>query len=186
MRFFDINKRYTEIINGYLAEGYIFNGSTMGGSQGEICSIDLTNGTEIIRVYMNDFSDYLENKEGVEIVVGRCTDDVKPNACTDRTVWISHLEVLSRERYYRLGRYHTDYFGTEADAKTAADRRRARYCNRDHAVETRIDDPKKLAIAKKIARTKLGVKRICNDDLKLFKSRKGYEVIYRDKSYRLH
>lgn len=186
MKFIDINKRYTEIVNGYLSQGYIFNGRTMGGSQGEICSIDLTNNAEIIRVYMKDFSDWRENKEGIEIVVGRCTDDVKPNSCDDRTLWISHLEVLSSERFYRLGRYHNDYFGTEAEAQEATDRRRARYHKRDTAVETRIEDPKKLAVAKKIARSKLGIKRICNDDLKLFKDSRGYEVIYRNKSYRLH
>lgn len=50
MKFIDINREFTAAANSYMAQGYYINAGTMGGSQGEVAHIDLTNGTEIIRV----------------------------------------------------------------------------------------------------------------------------------------
>ena len=55
MKFADINKRYTEIVNEYIAKGYTINTATMSGSQGEIAKIDFTDGTEIIRIRVASF-----------------------------------------------------------------------------------------------------------------------------------
>lgn len=49
MKFIDINREFTAAANSYMAQGYYINAGTMGGSQGEVAHIDLTNGTEIIR-----------------------------------------------------------------------------------------------------------------------------------------
>ena len=78
MTYKDINNRFTQIVAEYIAKGYTFNTSSMGGSQGEIANIDLTNGTEIIRIVVSSFSNWRENLEGVEIAIGRCTDNVRP------------------------------------------------------------------------------------------------------------
>ena len=48
MKFIDINREFTAAANSYMAQGYYINAGTMGGSQGEVAHIDLTNGTEII------------------------------------------------------------------------------------------------------------------------------------------
>ena len=60
MTFAEINRKYTEIISAYLANGYVINAGTMGGSQGEITKVDLTNGQHILRVLIKR---------------GFCTDD---------------------------------------------------------------------------------------------------------------
>ena len=49
MKFIDINREFTAAANSYMAQGYYINAGTMGGSQGEVAHIDLTNGTENIR-----------------------------------------------------------------------------------------------------------------------------------------
>lgn len=188
MKFSDINARYTEIVTGYLANGYCINTATMSGSQGEIANIDLTNGSEIIRILVKDFSDWRENVEGIEIIIGKSTDDVEPNGNNRMrdTIWNSKLEVISTERFYSMDRWGGDYYGTEQEAKQASDLRAERYTNRKINANQYTPSPKAMEVAKKIARTKLGIKRICNDDLKLFKDSKGYLVTYRTKSYRLH
>lgn len=56
--FADINRRYTDIVNDYIQSGYDINTSTMSDSQGEIAKIDLTNGTEIVRILIDDSTDY--------------------------------------------------------------------------------------------------------------------------------
>lgn len=78
MTYEDINNRFTEIVAEYIAKGYTFNTSSMGGSQGEIANIDLTNGKEIIRVVVSSFNNWRESVEGVEISIGKSTDNVRP------------------------------------------------------------------------------------------------------------
>lgn len=68
MKFIDINREFTAAANSYMAQGYYINAGTMGGSQGEVAHIDLTNGTEIIRVLLTTFNNYL-GTEGVELIV---------------------------------------------------------------------------------------------------------------------
>lgn len=46
MKFIDINREFTAAANSYMAQGYYINAGTMGGSQGEVAHIDLTNGTD--------------------------------------------------------------------------------------------------------------------------------------------
>lgn len=43
MKFIDINREFTAAANSYMAQGYYINAGTMGGSQGEVAHIDLTN-----------------------------------------------------------------------------------------------------------------------------------------------
>ena len=72
MKYADINKKYTAIIAEYLANGYTINTRTMGGSQGDYAHIDLTNGTEVIRILVETFHEWGKlSIEGLEIIVGR-------------------------------------------------------------------------------------------------------------------
>ena len=48
----DIRSIYTQKVTELLAQGYQIHPETMSGSQGEIAHIDLTNGSEILRVLM--------------------------------------------------------------------------------------------------------------------------------------
>ena len=70
MTYADINKMFTAEVSKYLARGYHFNTASMSGSQGETAKVDLTNGTEIIRVLLRTFSDGWD-KQGTELFVGR-------------------------------------------------------------------------------------------------------------------
>ena len=56
MKYSDINKMFTTEVNKYLAQGYRFNTASMNGSQSELAKVDLTNGTEIIRIVARTFS----------------------------------------------------------------------------------------------------------------------------------
>lgn len=131
MKFIDINREFTAAANSYMAQGYYINAGTMGGSQGEVAHIDLTNGTEIIRVLLTTFNNYL-GTEGVELIVGRVKDDIKPNQ-EDRwsTVWNERLEVISSKKFYRLNNRAQDgFYGTEEEANAAEEKRFDRYKSR--------------------------------------------------------
>ena len=103
MKYIDINRKYTEIVANYLMSGYTVNTSTMSGSQGEKARIDLTNGTEIIRILVQDnmgrdFSRF------TEIVIGKCTDEnINPNSSNGYgTIWNNQLEVISTFRFRKF------------------------------------------------------------------------------------
>ena len=40
----DVNKEFTNIVNGYLNKGFTISATTMSGTQGEHAKVDLTDG----------------------------------------------------------------------------------------------------------------------------------------------
>ena len=190
MKYADINKRFTEIVAEYIGKGYTINSSSMRGSQGETAKVDLTNGTEIIRIMVNSFNEWDEiSLEGEEIIVGRAQDDIVPHdsGCFN-TIWNGNLEVLSCERFYTIGAHRTskEIYGTKAEAEAVARLRLARYiAKRSDSVTLDLTD-KALEIGKRVVRRVFGVKRICKGDVGVYKSNGVYEVVYRGKIYRLH
>ena len=161
MKFIDINREFTAAANSYMAQGYYINAGTMGGSQGEVAHIDLTNGTEIIRVLLTTFNNYL-GTEGVELIVGRVKDDIKPNQ-EDRwnTVWNERLEVISNKKFYRLNNRAQDgFYGTEEEANAAEEKRFDRYKSR-RSNDSALDVTTKAApMVKKYIHEKFGVRRV--------------------------
>lgn len=196
MIYAEINQRFTEAVTEYLCKGYAVNTSSMSGSQGDIAKIDLTDGNEIVRIFIRRFSNIQEGTEGVEIIVGKSTDNVKPN-CIEQihTLWNGHLEVIRTERFYRVdGNYRRHYYGTKEDAKKAAAIRYERYKRRPIMANGYIvsQQPKflncerSMAIAERLVRRKLGCDCIITSGIKLAKDCNGYFVSYCGKSYRLH
>ena len=127
MKFEGINRKFTAIVAEWIAKGYIINSSSMGGSQGEVAKIDLTDGKEIVRVALIPFgkpcteidgkSYYLH---GIRLVVGKDTDRCVPNtADTWNTCWTSHMEEIESESFYEIGRNRDGdrkWYGTMEEA----------------------------------------------------------------------
>ena len=189
MKYADINKRYTEIVAEYIGKGYTINTASMRGSQGETAKIDMTNGAEIIRVMIDTFSDWENNLEGMEILVGKVTDeDVRHHSNPGwATIWNNRLEILSTERFYKIGedRLHGTFYGSEAEAKAVVVIRRSRYFLRESSRKTENLTDKAMEIAKRIIRREFGIKRICEADITVSKCNGAYTVGYRNKVYRL-
>lgn len=138
MKFESINKKYTEAVAAWMAKGFIINTATMGGSQGEVAHVDLTDGKEIIRVLLGNICvpcERIENRfyhlDGLSLIVGRVTDQITPNSPnTWQTLWNNHLEIVSEERFYEIGRQHRDgskWYGTKEEAIAQQDKNAARY-----------------------------------------------------------
>lgn len=189
MNYADINRRYTEIVGEYLSNGHTINTASMGGSQGETCKVDLTDGNEIIRIMVRTFSDWANCTEGVEIVVGRATDEgMHPhNNSSWGTIWNSNLEVITTERFYKIGedRRHGTFYGSEAEAKAVVAIRRSRYFLRESTRKTENITGKAMEIAKRVIRREFGVKRICENDIMVSKYNGVYTIGYKNKTYRL-
>lgn len=161
MKYADINRRFTEIVAEWLAKGYSINTASMSGSQGETAKIDLTDGKEIVRILVDRFSDYAANVEGVEIIVGKALDaDVRPNNNDNwATLWNNRLEVLQQKRFFKIGesRVSGTQYGTEAEAKAAAELRVKRYIAKDRSCQDKTFTGEAIEIAKRVIRRKFGV-----------------------------
>lgn len=151
MKFEIINRRFTETVSEWLTKGYTINTASMCGSQGEIGKIDLTDGKEVIRILLDTFtmhsarnSEKWYSLEGVKLIVGRVTDPVVPNSeDTWNHIWNNHLEVLSCEEYYQIGRAHRDnskWYGTEAEAIAQQDKSHSRYRARWTSINQTLSD----------------------------------------------
>lgn len=184
MKYIDINKRYTEIVTEYMAKGYTINTASMSGSQGEVAKIDLTDGNDIIRIRIATFSDWEADLDGFEIIVGKSTDNVKPNSNeTFCTIWDSRLEVIHTERFYQIsGSRRHDYYGTKEEAERASKVRRERYIQKCTESKKFEASPKAMEIAKRIVHRKMGYIRINASKVEIRKGKKGYIVSYNGKS----
>ncbi len=95
----DIRNAYTRKVTEFLNQGYTIFPDTMNGSQGEIAHIDLSNGSEIIRVLL-ERSTHWERGEGgyvgdtIRLTVGRAGSDTWVGDRWDGTVWNNRLEPL--------------------------------------------------------------------------------------------
>lgn len=134
MKYVDINKRFTEIVSEYIAEGYTLNTASMNGSEGEISKVDLTDGKEILRVLVRRFDDCesLFNLTGVEITVGRVPEEDRVTPHDDSswfTPWNNHLEQLRQERFFQVGESQRGgkFYGARQEAEAAWAVRLQRY-----------------------------------------------------------
>lgn len=99
----DISRIYTSKIAELLSAGYQINPWTMSGSQGEIAKVDLTNGSEIIRVLIEKSYEFPIG-DIVIITIGRVVEQ------RELTIWNNHLEVCSQIKFAQIVEgYYTTY-----------------------------------------------------------------------------
>ena len=135
----DIRNLYTQKVAELLAQGYQIHPETMSGSQGEIAHIDLTNGSEILRVLIESRCSYSETYGDIlTIRVGRCTDEISGSW---HTIWNDRLETLSE---IKLAKISENFYTTLEEGKRMAEVRHSRW-RRDY------EQPKELGDAYKSA-----------------------------------
>lgn len=189
----DINRIFTEKVTDLIGQGYQINPATMSGSQGEYGHVDLRKGTEIIRVLLDDGSDYEEGVDFMRLVVGRCTDQIRM-ATFDRlgnTIWNNRLEILFEIKFAKIAE---NYF---TDMETGVQMRRKRYLRwkqKDRRARRDLSDSFKSAALRYVQRQprmktcKLSeIERVTrvnrtqwNDTLP---DLRGYEIVARGKTF---
>lgn len=93
----DIRNIYTQKVTELLNQGYTIFPDTMGGSQGEIAHIDLTNGSEILRVLLTRDHHWERGEDGYigdsgKLIIGSAAPDTRVFDNWDGTVWNNRLE----------------------------------------------------------------------------------------------
>lgn len=96
----EMAKVFTDKVNEYLAQGYVFHTRSMNGSDGTT-RIDLIKGTDFIRIFMDDKSDWVNDCDTHYLWVGHTT-----NVKIDRDiVWSDNLEIIEEHKWRLLNRF---------------------------------------------------------------------------------
>lgn len=171
MKYSDINKKFTEIVSGYIARGYTINTQSMGGSQGEVCRMDLTLGDELIRVWISDVSNTWSpgdwNGYIVRIHVGKWKLLSKMSG--ECIVWYRDIDIINEYTYYVIDRNNW-YVESLEEALELQEKRKKRFYNNLYSPQSKTytDDAHK-DIAARYLRRKHGYKRISRDKISVVK-----------------
>lgn len=133
----DIENAFTAKVAQYMADGYVFNLTTMNGSQGENGKVDLRKGDEVIRILLD--KRYEEDFAICYLLVGRNTNKLMGGWLD--TIWNNDLEEIERMDFYVVGRRRCgEYYGTKEQAEAAQKKRMERYGRKLTHVETELPD----------------------------------------------
>lgn len=185
MKYAEINKRFTDKVNEYIAKGYIINSATMTGSQGEVAKIDLTDGNEIIRIMIKEcWYNHCEYK-GYEIFVGKANKGKHYiNAYGSfKTLWNNELTEIFNESYYQADyRKNKDWFVTEKEIKENFKKVEERFKN--HYVYPQPLSDKVKDIVLKYVRRQPKCSRARKESIRVSKDGNNkYHIYYRNYSW---
>ena len=179
-----VNKAFTDIVSKYLDRGYIINTGTMSGMQSnERMKVDLTNGQEIIRVWMTDKRESTDSGASVrvlQIIVGRCADYVSPNESSGfATIWNDRLEELDRKSFYVVCE-NKMWLGSQQEAIAAQEVRRKRLWTSDTKDKLEYCDmtDKTMDIACRYLRRKLSLQRVRRKYVQVVRTYGRYVIMY--------
>ena len=148
----DIRNIYTQKVTELLAKGYTIFPDTMNGSQGEIAHIDLTNGSEILRVLLERELCWSHLDDGfhgdvVTLTIGRAAADTWVGSNWDGTIWNNRLEKISEIKWAEVNGRGEGWY-TELDEAAAIGRIRMERYRASHAAsrETLGDAYKSVAL----------------------------------------
>ena len=182
----DIRHIYTQKVAELLVQGYQINPETMGGSQGEMVHIDLTNGSEILRVLIETHGGYGDSYgDLLTIRVGRCTEKLTSHW---HIIWNNKLETLSE---IKLARISENFYTTLEEGKRMAEVRYSRWRKRERNPRWEVGDAYK-SVALRWLRRQPRMKTCKLEDItRMYRRTRSdgavcFEIEARGKTYYLH
>lgn len=172
MKYKDIDARMTEIVVDFIRNGWLLNTNSFSGNQGEIAKVDLTNGTDVVRIVLDSFSHFSDGKSeniaeyyisGYRITVGygNKVDSFHPHEPSWHSpLWTTHLQNSVSECFYCLGEAcrGVDWFTDNKEEAIRAYRLRSkRYASKGSSPHHELPDAAKK-VALRILRRRKGMK----------------------------
>ena len=149
----DIRRIYTEKVTELLNQGYTIFPDTMGGSQGEIAHIDLTDGSQIFRVLLERGLCWSHIDDGfhgdvVTLTIGRAGADTWVSEHWDGTIWNNRLEKIFEIRWAEISSRGEGWYTELDDAARIGHIRMERYRARAAGTREELGDAYKSAALK--------------------------------------
>lgn len=152
-----IREAFTQKVAELLAQGYTLFPDTMSGHQGEIAKVDLSNGSEILRVLLTRDRRYDRDENGywgdtVVLMVGKAGEGTRIlPGWGDSTIWNNRLEVRSQIEWADIGegwRRGSEWYTTLEEGKRIMKIRRARYKAQDRPIREELGGAYRSAVLK--------------------------------------
>lgn len=182
----DINKVFNQKVLEYMMNGYIINTETMSGSQGEEGKVDLLKGDTLVRVWL-DREHHLrvtDDWSGVTLVLRVGKWKYKMVGSYD-TAWMKDFDILDEIKFYDVSRDDKWYTDNLEDALDSMEKNSSRTISHRKSRATLINDEWAKDIAVKYLKRKLGYKRVCRDNVRVFRKDNKYYVGYNLQNYEL-
>jgi len=116
MKATEITKIYTRKLNELLGEGFQINPATMSGTQGEICKVDLTDGTHLYRLLLeNTNSSEYRFQDMIRLTFGKYTEELPRGWRTFgayNTAWNDRFDRSFQIDFYRIAE---DWYTADKD-----------------------------------------------------------------------
>ena len=149
----DIRRIYTEKVTELLNQGCTVFPDTMGGSQGEIAHIDLTDGSQIFRVLLERGLCWSHIDDGfhgdvVTLTIGRASADTWVGDRWDGTIWNNRLEKIFEIRWAEISGRGEGWYTELDDAARIGHIRMERYRARAAGTREELGDAYKSAALK--------------------------------------
>ena len=171
-----IDKVYTEMVGDYIKKGYHFYTKTMGGSQGEIAKVHLTNDIDIISILM--YKKYAYDEDFIIVEVRKYD-----NFNTD-ILWNNKGECINALTFFYINvrGNKTLYFDSYEDYKAIKEkhwnRRTEHYNNRNNFRMKSVLNNERLSRLYHIAKTKKGYSTVKKSEIYgIGKDNYGYYII---------
>lgn len=164
----ELDNIFTAKVNEYLANGYMINTNTMGGSQGEIAHIDFRKGDEIIRILMETKYNWREG-DTIHIIVGRSTDTVYFER-DHETVWNNHLEIIEDLAFLKV----SDNWFTSTEENEAINELRHERWTLQHIADTRQLTPTAAFICS--LKNRKGFSNATKNNITVERTPRGYTI----------
>ena len=132
----DIRNAYTQKVTELLNQGYTIFPDTMNGSQGEIAHIDLTNGSEIIRVLLERGLCWSHISDGfhgdvITLTIGRAAADTWVGDRWDGTIWNNRLEPSFQIKWAEVNGNREGWYTSLDEAACIGHIQRERYLRKN-------------------------------------------------------
>ena len=104
----EINKIFTDEVNSFLRLGWTINAQSMNGvSMNEIAKVDVTNGVDVVRIFMGEDTVWDgDGYTGYIFIKKMMGSNLKPNERSFFGRWECYYE----ERFYKMPRSHDRWF----------------------------------------------------------------------------
>lgn len=196
MKYKDINQKFSNLVYGFLMSGYCINSQSMGGTQGEICKVDLVKDNELLRVWVtgsvsSKSTGYIGNI--LVLSVGKWIYGADES--TKRTVWMRDLVTIYQETYYDVSSnsYKESWYTDDLEYALKCQALRYERYRRDEDDPTprshHYKDEVRKGVATEYLKRKQGYKRVSSKDTTVvsvtYTESKEYYVRYRENYFKL-
>lgn len=165
-----LNKRFTEVVAQYMAQGLTLNANAMSGSQGEMGKVALANDKHVYMIYLHeeDIGKWTDMHEVVKLTVELFVRDKSDLVSNFHTYWLRKGETVYEEIFHQIAENRSAgkvYVTTEEEWKQSRDKQMERLENKDSHFGSMKEVPYDVETIISVIKSHTGRKRVLEENI---------------------